>query len=293
MADVRILTCSVTGGSTTRAQNPNLPCSPEEIADACLEAREAGAAMAHIHVRDPKTGAPSIELEYYREVVKRIRAAKSDIVINLTTGPGAFYCPTEENPAVPGPSTMILKARERVQHVLELKPDVCSFDIGTMNFAGNLVVNVPKVIREMAELIRGAGVKPELECFDTGDITLARDLIAEGLIDDPPMFQFVLGGKYGGEATPELLLYMRDRLPAGCQWGAFGIGRMAYPMLAVAYVAGAHLRIGMEDTVHLSRGVLAESNGALIRKAARIIADLGGTLATPAQARERLKIPAR
>jgi uncharacterized protein (DUF849 family) len=293
MADVRILTCSVTGGSTTRAQNPNLPCSPEEIANACLEAREAGAAMVHIHVRDPMTGAPSIELDYYRDVVKRIRAAKSDVVINLTTGPGAFYCPTDEDPAIPGPDNMILNAMGRVEHVLELKPEVCSYDIGTMNFASNLIVNVPKVIREMAELIRKAGVKPEVECFDTGDITLAKDLIAAGLIDAPPMFQFVLGGKYGGEATPELVHYMRDRLPPGAIWGGFGIGRMAYPMMASIYVAGGHLRIGLEDTVHLARGVLAESNAALIMKAKRIINDLGGELATPAQAREILKLPAR
>ncbi len=188
---------------------------------------------------------------------------------------------------------MILSAHGRVAHVLELKPDVCSFDIGTMNFANNLIVNVPKVVREMAELIRSVGVKPEVECFDTGDITFARDLIAAGLIDAPPMFQFVLGGKYGGEATPELVHYMRDRLPAGAIWGGFGIGRLAYPMMASIFVAGGHLRIGLEDTVHLARGVLASSNADLITKAARIVKDLGGELATPAQAREILKLPAR
>lgn len=293
MADIRILTCSVTGANTTRAQNANLPVTPREIAEACLGAADAGAAMAHIHVRDPNTGEPSVELEYYREVVKHIRAAHSDMLINLTTGPGAVYDPNPVDPGIPGPGTMIFTAKRRVEHVLELKPDVCSFDIGSMNFGGGTVVNIPQIVREMAQLIRGAGVKPEIECFDTGDVVFARDLISEGLIDEPPMFQFVLGGKYAGAAKPELLHYMRDSLPAGSVWGGFGIGRMAYPMLATAYVAGGHVRIGMEDTVHLARGVLAQSNAALIEKAARIIKDLGGELASPAQAREILKLPPR
>jgi uncharacterized protein (DUF849 family) len=290
MADLRILTCSVTGGNSTRAQNPNLPCSPEEIAEACLGAREAGAAVVHIHVREPDTGVPSFKLEYYRDVVNRIRAAKSDVLINLTTGPGAYYQPGEEDPGKPGPNSMMWTAAKRVAHVVELKPDICSFDIGTMYFGGGILASDPKLIREMAVLIRNAGVKPEIECFDTGHIWFARDLVNEGLIDAPPMFQFVMGGKYAVEANPEALLYMRDRLPTGAQWGAFGIGRMAYPMMAVAYVAGAHLRIGLEDTVHLAKGVLAKSNGVLIEKAVRIIKDLGGELATPAQAREILKL---
>ncbi len=286
MSDIRILTCSVTGGSTTRAQNPALPCTPGEIATSCLEAAEAGAAMCHIHVRHPD-GTPSTEL------VRLIRAANSDMVINLTTGPGCFYDPSPEDPAKPGPGTLIFTAPRRVEHVLELKPDVCSLDIGSMNFASSIVVNIPSIVREMAQLIRAAGVKPEIEIFDTGDVVFARDMIAEGLFDDPPMFQFVLGGKYGASARPELLHYLRDSLPAGSIWGGFGIGRTAFPMVASVYVAGGHSRIGLEDTVYLSRGVLAKSNAELIAKAARIVTDLGGEIATPAQAREILKLPAR
>ncbi len=293
MADPRILTCSVTGGSTTRAQNPNLPVTPEEIANSCLEAAEAGAAMCHIHVRDPETGEPSTELEYYRDVVERIRAANSDMLINLTAGPGCFYDPSDDDPAVPGPATQIFTAKRRTEHVVALKPDICSLDIGSMNFANNVVVNIPKIAREMAEIIRNAGVKPEIEIFDTGDVTFAHDLIAEGLIDGPYLFQFVMGGKYGAASSPELLYYLRNSLPAGSIWGGFGIGRTSFQMAATVFIAGGHSRIGMEDTVYLERGVLAPSNAALIQKAARIIKDLGGELATPAQAREILQLPPR
>jgi uncharacterized protein (DUF849 family) len=177
--------------------------------------------------------------------------------------------------------------------VLELQPDVCTLDIGTMNFAGTIAINAPWMSREMATLMRSAGVKPEIEVFDTGDAVMALDLIAEGLIEGTPMFQFVLGGKYAAAAKPELLYYMRDSLPRGSVWAGFGIGRMAFPMLAAAYLGGGHLRIGMEDTVHLGRGELTPSNAALVKKARRIVNDLGGELATPAQAREILKLKPR
>jgi uncharacterized protein (DUF849 family) len=180
-----------------------------------------------------------------------------------------------------------------MEHVIALKPDICTLDIGTMNFAGTVFINAPWMSREMATLMRKAGVKPEIEIFDTGDIVLAHDLIAEGLIEGIPMFQFVLGGKYAAAAKPELLHYMRDSLPRDCVWAGFGIGRMAFPMLAAAYLAGGHLRVGMEDTVYLGRGELAPGNGALVKKARRIVNDLGGELATPAQAREILKLPRR
>lgn len=293
MSDTRILTCSVTGGSTSRDQNPNLPCSPEEIANACLGAAEAGAAMCHIHVRDPETGVPSTKLEYYREVVQRIRAANSELLINLTTGPGSIYEPSAHDPAVPGPGTEIFTAARRVEHITELKPDVCSLDIGSMNFANTVIINIPSLIREMTALIRAAGTKPEIECFDTGDVIFAQDMIAEGLFDEPPLFQFVMGGKYGAAARPELLHYLRDSLPANSVWGGFGIGRMAFPFVASVYVAGGHSRIGLEDTVYISKGVLAQSNSELITKAARIVRDLGGEIATPAQARDILKLPPR
>lgn len=293
MADPRILTCSVTGGGTTRAQNPNLPVTPEEIASSCIEAAEAGAAMCHIHVRNPATGGMSTELKHYQEVVERIRASGSDMVINLTTGPGCFYDPSDDDPAVPGPGTMIYTAQRRVEHVLALKPDVCSLDIGSMNFNNEVVVNIPKIVREMIPLMKQAGTKPEIEIFDTGDVVFAKDLIAEGLLEGPHLFQFVMGGKYGAASSPELLYYLRNSLPANSVWGGFGIGRTAFQMVATIFMAGGHSRIGMEDTVYLSRGVLAKSNAELITKARRIIEDLGGEIATPAQAREILQIERR
>lgn len=293
MTDVRILTCAVTGAGSTRAQNPNLPVTPEEIARACLDAAAEGAAAVHIHVRDPATGEPSMELRHYREVVERIRKSESDVIINLTAGPGSNFEQDENNPALAKPSTTLYPAKRRVEHVLELKPDICTLDISTMNFAGTVFVNAPHMAREMATLMREAGVKPEIEIFDTGDVVLAQDLIAEGLIAGTPMFQFVLGGKYAAAAKPELLYYMRDSLPRDCIWAGFGIGRMAFPMLAAAYLGGGHLRVGMEDSVYLGRGELAPSNAALVKKARRIVNDLGGELATPAQAREILGLKRR
>lgn len=288
MADARILTCAVTGAGSTRAQNPNLPVTPEEIASACLEAADEGAAAVHIHVRDPVTGEPSMELRYYREVVELVRAHNRDVIINLTAGPGSNFEQDEIRPAIGKPGTTLYPAVRRLEHVIELKPDICTLDIGTMNFAGTVFINAPWMSREMAKLIREAGVKPEIEIFDTGDVVLAHDLIKEGLIEGVPMFQFVLGGKYAAAAKPELLHYMRNSLPRDCVWAGFGIGRMAFPMLAAAYLAGGHLRIGMEDSVYLGRGILAQSNGALVSKARRIVHDLGGELATPVQAREIL-----
>lgn len=293
MSNIRILTCSVTGGSTTKAQNPNLPVTPQEIATACLTAAEAGAAMVHVHVRDPSSGEPSSELYYYREVVQLVRAGNSDLLINLTTGPGAQFVPSEENPSVAAAGTEMFTARRRVEHVLDLRPDVCSFDIGTLNFSGTVVINASSIVREMAKLVRSAGVKPEIEIFDTGDLVFAHDLIAEGLIDEPAMFQFIMGGKYGSEASPELLYYMRNRLPASATWGGLGVGRAAFPMLAAVTIAGGHARIGLEDTVYLSRGVLADSNAALITKAVRMMTDIGVEVATPTQARDLLMLASR
>jgi uncharacterized protein (DUF849 family) len=292
MTDVRILTCAVTGAGSTRAQNQNLPVTPEEIANACLDAAAEGASAVHVHVRDPATGEPSMAIEHYRDVVNRIRKSGSDIIINLTAGPGSNFEQDPKNPAVPGAGTTLYSAMRRVEHVLELKPEICTLDISSMNFAGTVFINAPWMAREMATLMRDAGVKPEIEIFDTGDIVLAQDLINEGLIAGEPMFQFVLGGKYAAAAKPELLHYMRDA-PRNSVWAGFGIGRMAFPMLAAAYLAGGHLRIGMEDTVYLGRGELTPGNGALVKKARRIVNDLGGEIATPAQAREILKLKKR
>jgi uncharacterized protein (DUF849 family) len=287
-----ILSCAVTGNFPTREQNPALPVSPEEIANACIGAAKAGAAICHIHVRDPETGRPSMKLEYYRETVKRIRASDVDLIINLTTGPGGRYVPSDDEPARAAPGTMLTTPEIRTEHVVELKPEICSLDLNTMWFGGGAVINSPRNARIMAERIYAAGVKPELEVFDTGDIALAHDLIADGTLKEPTLFQIVTGVKYGMPSTPESMINARTMLPSGAEWAAFGAGRLAFPMLAQAFILGGHCRIGMEDTLWLSKGVKAD-NPSLVEKAVRIIEDLGGQVATPAQARGILGLPAR
>lgn len=283
-----ILTCAVTGNHTTREHHPRLPVTPKEIADACIEAGRAGASIAHIHVRDPQTGAPSIALEHYAEVTRLLRESGSPILINLTTGPGGRYAPTPGDPGKPGPRTMLLKAAERVEHVVKLKPDLCSLDLNTMWFGPSAVINAPDVVRDMARMMYEAGVKPELEVFDSGDFMFAADLVADGTLKTPTLFQIVLGVKYGLEASAETLLYARSRLPQPCEWAAFGIGRHEFPMVAVASVLGGHCRVGMKDNVFISKGQLCKDNAELTAKAANIIELLGGKVATAAEAREIL-----
>ena len=285
-----ILSCAVTGSFSTREHNEALPVTPEEIAGSAIEAARAGAAICHLHVRDPETGRPSMELEYYRETVRRIRESGTDMIINLTTGPGGRYIPSDDAPAKAAPGTMLTTGEIRSQHVVELKPEICSLDLNTMWFGA--VINSPRSIRIMAERIYAAGVKPELEAFDTGDIALAHDLIKEGVLRMPALFQLVMGVKYGMPATPEGLALARSLLPAGCEWAGFGASRMAFPMLAQAYLLGGHCRIGMEDTVYLSRGVKTPGNGALVEKAVRIIDELGGRVATVDEARDILGLRA-
>lgn len=280
-----ILTCAVTGSFPTREHNEALPVTPEEIAGSAIEAARAGAAICHLHVRDPETGQPSMGLEYYRETVRRIRESGTEMLINLTTGPGGRFIPSDDEPARAAPGTMLTTGEIRTQHVVELKPDLCSLDLNTMWFGGGAVINAPRSIRIMAERIYVAGVKPELEVFDTGDIALAHDLISAGTLRMPALFQLVMGVKYGMPATPEGLAFARSLLPAGCEWAGFGASRMAYPMLAQAFLLGGHCRIGMEDTVYLSRGVKTPGNGALVEKAVRIIDKLGGRVATVDEAR--------
>jgi uncharacterized protein (DUF849 family) len=282
-----ILTCAVTGGGPI-GRHPAIPVTPKEIADAAIGAARAGATIVHIHVREPKTGGGSMELAYYREVVERV-----DVLINLTTGPGAMFVPSKENPGQPGPGTNMCTAEVRVRHVLALKPDICSLDLCTMWSRTRAFMNVPEISAEMARLIRGAGVKPELECFDTGDITLAKDFLKSGVLEAPALFQLVLGISYGAPATPESMLHMRDLLPPGSQWAAFGISREQFPMVAQAVLLGGHCRVGLEDNHYLERGVFADNPG-LVEKAVKIIRLLGAEPASPAEAREILGLaPAR
>jgi uncharacterized protein (DUF849 family) len=285
-----ILTCAVTGNHTTREHHPGLPASPQEIATACIDAAAAGASIVHIHVRDPATAAPSIALEHYEAVVRRIRESGTNVLINLTTGPGGRYQPSPEDPAKPGPRTLLLKAEKRVEHVVKLKPDICSLDLNTMWFGPSAVINAPNMVREMAGMIYASGVKPELEVFDTGDLGLAADLLADGTLRSPTLFQIVMGVKYGLAASVETLIHVRSLLPDDCEWAAFGIGRHEFPMVAQASLLGGHCRVGMEDNVYIRKGVLTKDNAELVAKAANIIELLGGKIATAAETRELLKL---
>jgi len=288
------ITCAVTGNLTTPEQTPHLPVTPAQIADESLAAAEAGAAAVHIHVRDPATGRPSMEVELYRDVVDRIRARNRALVVNLTTGPGGRFVPGDPDPRVAGPGTTLLPPLQRVKHLELIRPDIGSLDLNTMNSGAQVVINTPKNVRLMAQAMRAAGVLPELEIFDSGDIHLARELIAEGTLAGPGLWTFVTGVKYGFGASPETLLYARNLLPAGAIWSAFGIGRHEFPMVAMAWLAGGHLRVGLEDNIYLGRGVLAKSNAELVTKACRIVQDLGGAIASANEMRELLKLgPAR
>jgi len=282
------LTCAITGNLTRPDQSPYLPISPQQIAEASLDAAEAGAAAVHIHVRDPATGQPSMELGLYQEVVERIRAQHKSLVINLTTGPGGRFVPGLEQPREAGPGTTLLPPLERVRHIEQIRPDICTLDLNTMNSGAEVVINTPRTVQAMAEAIRACGVMPELEIFDSGDLHLATNLMARGVLQGPGLWSFVLGVRYGFAATPTTLMYARSLLPEGAVWSGFGIGRHEYPMLAQAFLLGGHLRVGMEDNLYLTQGQLAVSNAELVRKARQLVSDLGGCLASPNDMRTAL-----
>ncbi len=289
MARPVIMTCAVTGGADTADKSKAVPVTPAQIAEAAIGAAKAGAAIAHIHVRDPETGKASMKFDLYREVVERIRDSATDVIINLTTGAGARFDPSENDPAVGGPGTTMATAENRVTHIERLKPEVCSLDIATMNFGDYAFVNVPKILAKMAEGIRKAGVKPELEVFDTGHVRLARKMIQDGALDgENPLFQLCLGVPWGAPATTESMMFMKSLLPAGATWAGFGISSMEMPMVAQAVLLGGHVRVGLEDNLYIERGKLAPSNAALVEQAAKIIRSLGDEPATPDQAREIL-----
>jgi 3-dehydrocarnitine:acetyl-CoA trimethylamine transferase len=283
-----IVTCAVTGGADTSKKSPAVPVTPAQIAQAAIDARAAGATIAHIHVRDPKSGLASQSVDYYREVVERIRDSNCDILINLTTGPGSRFVPSEDNPAVGGPGTTMTAPLVRVRHVIDLRPDICSLDVGSMNFGETGFVNTPHHLRIMAKAIADAGVKPELEVFEPGHIMLARKLIDDGHVARPALFQICLGIPWGAPATPESMMFMRSLLPPDALWAGFGISRMEFPMVAQAVILGGHVRVGLEDNLYIDAGVLAPSNAALVERAVRIVQSLGADVATPGEARNIL-----
>ena len=288
-----IISCAITGGADTVGKHPAIPVTPEQIATSSIEAAEAGAAIVHIHVRDPATGKASREFIHYKEVVDRIRGRGLDVIINLTTGPGAIFYPGQDNPAVGGPGTTLSRPEDRVRHIQELKPEICTLDIATLTMTERTFINTPAHLRVMAKLIREAGVLPELEVFDTGHIRLARKLLDEGALATPPMLQLCLGIPYGAPASPEAMIMMRDMLPQPCVWAAFGISMHQFPMVAQATILGGHVRVGLEDNLYLERGVFAPNNAALVERAATIIRALGDRPAAPAKAREILGLPAK
>lgn len=290
MLETVILSCAVTGNITRPDQHPGLPVTPQQIADASIEAARAGAAIAHIHVRDPATGKPSMALALYKEVVDRIRSSGVDIIINLTTGPGGRFIPSEHDPKVAAPGTSLTTPEARVEHVVALKPELCSLDLNTMWSGSSVVINTPANVTKMAKLILEAGTKPELEVFDSGDIHLALQLMKDGVLPSPALFQIVTGVRYGFSHTPQTLAYAASLLPKDSQWAAFGIGRMEFPMVAQAYLLGGHIRVGMEDNLYISKGKPTPNNAALCERAVEIIDRLGGKVATPKQARAILNL---
>ena len=286
-----IVTCAVTGAGDTLGKHPEVPVTPEQISNAAIAAAKAGASVAHIHVRDPETGLGSRDTNLFKEVVERIRDSETDVVINLTAGMGGDWVPSEENPSMPGPGTDMIGPEERLAHVKEIHPEICSLDCGTMNFGnGNeIYISPPGYLREMASMIQEWGVKPELEVFELGQIRFAKQMIKEGLINEPPMFQICLGIPWGAEQTVDSMKVMKDELPTNASWASFGIGRMQMPMAAAAVAMGGNVRVGLEDNLYLEKGVLA-SNDQLVTRVIEIIERMGSRVLSPQETRDKLKL---
>jgi len=286
-----IVTCAVTGAGDTLGKHPEVPVTPEQISNAAIAAAKAGASVAHIHVRDPETGLGSRDVNLFKEVVERIRDSETDVVINLTAGMGGDWVPSEENPSMPGPGTDMIGPEERLAHVKEIHPEICSLDCGTMNFGnGNeIYISPPGYLRKMASMIQEWGVKPELEVFELGQIRFAKQMIKEGLINEPPMFQICLGIPWGAEQTVDSMKVMKDELPTNASWASFGIGRMQMPMAAAAVAMGGNVRVGLEDNLYLEKGVLA-SNDQLVTRVIEIIQRMGSRVLSPKETRDKLKL---
>jgi uncharacterized protein (DUF849 family) len=286
------ITCAVTGAGDTAGRSPLVPVTPEQIAASAIEAARAGAAIAHIHVRDPATGRGARDPALYREVVERVRAADVDVVLNLTAGMGGdLVLGGEDAPLPPDPAgTDMAGAAERLAHVEELRPEICTLDCGTMNFAAGgdyVMVNTPGMLQAMARRVRELGVRPELEVFDTGHLVFVKQMIADGLIDPPPLIQLCMGIPYGAPDDPGTLLALRNQLPDDAVFSAFSIGRMQLPFVAMAPLVGGNVRVGLEDNLMLARGVPA-TNGQLVERAVQILEALNVHILTAADVRAKL-----
>jgi uncharacterized protein (DUF849 family) len=288
MSNPTIISCALTGAGDTVSKSPAVPVTPKQIADQAIDAAKAGAAVVHIHVRDPVTGAPSVKFELYAEVVERIRASSTDVVINLTSGPGSLYAADglllQPAPGINPPMT----AQQRLDHILKLKPEICSLDVATLNFGRIAMVNLVNDLEVMGRTISDAGIKPEIEVFDLGHIRLAKHLLDTGVLRAPAFFQFCLGISWGAPAQSDVLQLMRGMLPPGALWSAFGIAHDQFKIAAAACELGGHVRVGLEDNLYIAKGKLASSNAELVEEAARIVTRQGSRPASPSEARKLL-----
>jgi uncharacterized protein (DUF849 family) len=284
------ITCALTGAGDSVGRSKHVPVTPEQIAADAIAAANAGAAVVHVHVRDPQSGQGSRDPALFRRTVEIIRNSGTDVALNLTAGMGGMLHRPYEDPNSDGPMTDLVSSEERFRHVVELLPEICTIDCGSMNFgAENLVVNRPRDLSWMARRAQQLGVKPELECFDMGQVQHGLDLVSQGLIDGRPLFQFVLGVAGGAPATAQSMLALRAMLPLSAFWAAFGISRYAFPMVAQAALLGGHVRVGLEDNLYLRPGRLA-SNPELVNKAASILDLLGFGIMSVAELRDELQL---
>jgi len=286
-----IITCALTGAGDTTGRSEHVPVTPEQIAESAIEAARAGATVVHVHVRDPRSGKGSRDVALYREAVERIRSSDVDVVVNTTAGMGGDLVLDPHDPTRFVEGTDLVSGVERLAHVEELLPDICTLDCGSLNFGeGSLVyVSTPDMLREGAKRIQELGVRVEMEIFDSGHLWFAQQLVDEGLVDQPPLYQLCTGIPYGAPSDPALLMAMVNQLPDGAVWASFALGRMQMPWVAQSVLLGGHVRVGLEDNLYLSKGVKA-TNAQLVERARTIIEAMGATVATPDDAREILKL---
>ncbi len=290
------ITCAVTGSGGTQDRSPHVPRSPEQIANDCIDAAKAGAAVVHCHVREPDTGKPSRRVELYRELTERVRDAEVDVVLNLTAGMGGdiVFGNTEAPFPLNEAATDMVGATERMEHVRQCLPEICTLDCGTMNFAeaDYVMTNTPGMLRAMGKMMTDLGVRPEIEAFDTGHLWLAKQLVSEGIIEDPVMIQLCMGIPWGAPDDLNTFMAMVNNIPESWTFSAFSIGRHQMPFAAAAMLAGGNIRVGLEDNLWLGKGQLA-TNAQLVEKAATIVTNMGATLMTPAEVREKMQLTKR
>ncbi len=290
------ITCAVTGSGGTQDRSPHVPRSPEQIADSAIAAAKAGAAIVHCHVRDPETGTPSRKLEYYREVTDRIRAADVDVVLNLTAGMGGdiTFGSTEAPLPVNDAGTDMIGATERMAHVAECLPEICTLDCGTMNFAeaDYVMTNTPGMLRAMGQMMTDLGVKPEIEAFDTGHLWFAKQLVQEGVLTDPALVQLCMGVPWGAPNDLNTFMAMVNNVPSNWTFSAFSLGRNQMDYVAASVLAGGHVRVGLEDNLWLGKGELA-TNAQLVERAVGIVERMGSRVMAPAEVREKLGLVKR